>query len=99
MVIKLTFTCLIGNFKVNSQFLLTVCIVCLCTVSDKTDKSLQTYSNLPRSNFVEIFGNRKVESLGYRVVVCVILCLVVLVELQLVTDTDRHRPMASTTDA
>ena len=46
MVIKLTFTCLIGNFKVNSQFLLIVCIVCVCTISDKTDKSLQTYSNL-----------------------------------------------------
>ena len=34
-------------------------------------------------------------------VVCVILCLAVLVELRLVTDTDRHRhrPMASTADA
>ena len=53
----------------------------------------------PRSNFVEIFRNRKLESLGYRVVVCVILRLAVLVELQLVTDTDRHRPMASTADA
>ena len=31
--------------------------------------------------------------------VCVILCLAVLVELRLVTDTDRHRPMASTADA
>ena len=31
--------------------------------------------------------------------VCVILRLAVLVELQLVTDTDRHRPMASTVDA
>ena len=32
-------------------------------------------------------------------VVCVILCLAVLVELRLVTDTDRHGPMASTADA
>ena len=32
-------------------------------------------------------------------VVCVILRLAVLVELRLVTDTDRHRPMASTADA
>ena len=36
-------------------------------------------------------------------VVCVIVCLAVLVELRLVTDrqtdTDRHRPMASTADA
>ena len=32
-------------------------------------------------------------------VVCVILCLAVLVDLRLVTDTDRHRPMASTADA
>ena len=28
-------------------------------------------------------------------VVCVILCLAVLVDLRLVTDTERHRPMAS----
>jgi len=32
-------------------------------------------------------------------VVCVILCLVVLVELRLVTDRHRHRPMASTAHA
>jgi len=32
-------------------------------------------------------------------VVCVILRLAVLVELRLVKDTDRHRPMASTADA
>jgi len=32
-------------------------------------------------------------------VVCVILCLAVLVVLRLVTDTDRHRPMASIADA
>ena len=35
-------------------------------------------------------------------VVCVILCLAILVELRLVTDqtdTDRHKPMASTADA
>jgi len=31
-------------------------------------------------------------------VVCVIVCLAVLVELRLVTDTDRHRLMASTAD-
>ena len=32
-------------------------------------------------------------------VICVIVCLAVLVELRLVTDTDRHRLMASTADA
>jgi len=32
--------------KVNSQFLLIAFIVCVCTISDKTDKCLQTYSNL-----------------------------------------------------
>jgi len=55
---------------------------------------------IPRSNFAEIFGIRKLESLGVPCgVVCVILRLAVLVELRLVTDgqTDRHRhrPMAS----
>jgi len=51
-----------------------------------------------RSNFVEIFGVRK---LPWAIVwcCCVILRLAVFVELRLVTDThtDRHRPMASTT--
>ena len=52
----------------------------------------------PRSNFAEIFGNRKLESLGYRVVLfCVILCLAVLVELRLVTD--RHRRTETQTQA
>jgi len=55
----------------------------------------------PRSNSAEIFGVRKLESLGG--VVFVILCLAVLVELRLVTDgqtqTGGHRPMASTADA
>ena len=32
-------------------------------------------------------------------VLCVILRLAVLVELRLVTDTERHRPIASTADA
>jgi len=46
----------------------------------------------PRSNFAEIFGTRKLESLGYRVVLfCVILRLAVLVELRFVTDTDRRK--------
>ena len=46
----------------------------------------------PGSNFSEIFGIRKLETLCN--VACVILCLAVLVELRLVTDTDtdRHRP-------
>ena len=35
-------------FKANSQFLLIVFIVCVCAISDKTDKSLQSYSNLHR---------------------------------------------------
>ena len=44
----------------------------------------------PRSNFKKIFGIRKLESLGYRV--CVFLCLVISVQLWLVTDgqTDRQ---------
>jgi len=42
---------------------------------------------IPRSNFAEIFGIRKLESLGVPCgVVCVILRLAVLVELRLVTD-------------
>ena len=56
--------------------------------------------------FAEIFGSRKLDSLGLSCgVVCVILRLAVLVELRLVTDrqtdtdTDGHRPMASTADA
>ena len=50
-----------------------------------------------RSNFVKIFGIRKLESLGYCVgaVVCVILRWAVLVKLRLVTD--RHRAIAYTT--
>ena len=40
-------------------------------------------------NFVEIFGIRKLQSLGVSCgVVCVILRFAVLVELRLVTDTD-----------
>jgi len=40
----------------------------------------------PRSNFAEIFGVRKLESLGYHCgVVCMILCLAILVEHRLVT--------------
>ena len=37
---------------------------------------------------------QKLESLGYRVVVCVILCLAILVEHRLVTD--RHRAIEYT---
>jgi len=57
-------------------------------------------------NFAEIFGTRKLESLGVSCgVVCVILRSAVLVEHGLVTDgqtdtdTDGHRAMASTADA
>ena len=65
----------------------------------------------PHLHLVPSYGVTPVEFRGYhwqqktRVpglscgFVCVILRLAVLVELQLVTDTDRHRPMASTTDA
>ena len=54
----------------------------------------------------EIFGFRKLESLGYRVVLFVLSYgLAVLVEHRVVTDrqtdrrTDRHRAMACTADA
>ena len=60
----------------------------------------------PRSNFVEIFGNKKTRVPGLSWgVVCVILRFAVLVEHRFVTDrqtdrqTDRHRAMAGTADA
>ena len=46
----------------------------------------------PRWNFAEIFGTRKLDSMGVSCgVVCVILRFAVLVEHQLVTDRHRHR--------
>ena len=59
---------------------------------------------LPRSNFAEIFGVRKLESLGYRVVLSLMtLLLAVSVEHRLVTDrdtdTDGHRPIDSSAHA
>jgi len=49
----------------------------------------------------KIFGVRNLESLAGLSCsfVCVILCLAVLVEHRLVTDTDRHRAVASTARA
>jgi len=53
-------------------------------------------------NFEKIFGTRKLRALGLSWgVVCMFLCLAILVELRLVTDThtDRHTTMAYTAES